>query len=67
MNEFAFLAGCYLEYVGISDLLVLSMRLADTPRSAIKYGSPGQRINEVLGLERGGVQEGNRGNDGEVL
>src|SRR5664279_917431 len=40
MNEFSFLAEGYRDYLETSDLLALSMRLADTPCSPIKYNSP---------------------------
>ena len=49
MNEFAFLAEGYREYMDTADLLLLSMRLADTPCSPIKHNSPAQLIKEVLG------------------
>ena len=48
MNEFAFLAEGYREYMETTDLLVLSVRLAETPCSAIKYDSPSELIKEVL-------------------
>jgi len=49
MNEFAFLAAVYREHMGTSDLLTISMRLAETPCSAIKHNSPSELIKEVLG------------------
>ena len=49
MNEFAFLAEGYREYMQTSDLLVLSMRLAETPCSAIKYDSPARLIKKMVG------------------
>lgn len=49
VNEFSFLAEGYREYLETSDLLTLSMRLADTPCSAIKYNSPARMIKELLG------------------
>jgi hypothetical protein len=49
MNEFAFLAEGYRKYHENSDLLALSMRLADTPCSAIKYDSPVRLIEEIIG------------------
>ena len=48
MNEFAFLAEVYREYRETTDLLVLSMRLAETPCSAIKYSAPSEMIKDVL-------------------
>ena len=50
MNEFAFLAEGYREYIGTTDLLVLSMRLADTPCSAIKYDSPARLLREITAV-----------------
>jgi hypothetical protein len=50
MNEFAFLAEGYREYLETSDWLVLSMRLADTPCSAIKYNSPACLIKQIIGV-----------------
>ena len=48
MNEFSFLAEGYREYLETSDLVTLSMRLADTPCSPIKYNSPTRLLKEVL-------------------
>ena len=48
MNEFSFLAEGYRDYLGTSDLLALSMRLADTPCSPIKYSSPARLIKEIF-------------------
>jgi len=48
MNEFALLAESYREHMETSDLVVLSMRLAETPCSAIKYNSPAQLLKECL-------------------
>jgi hypothetical protein len=47
MNEFSFLAEGHREYLETSDLVTLSMRLADTPCSPIKYNSPA-RLLKVL-------------------
>ena len=44
MNEFAFLAEAYREG---TDLLALSMRLADTPCGAIKYDYPQRLLQEL--------------------
>ena len=49
MNEFAFLAARYREYLGIADLVTLSMRLADTPCSPVKYNSPARLLKELFG------------------
>jgi hypothetical protein len=49
MSEFAFLGQAYRDPMQTSDLLVLSMRLTDTPCSAIEYNSPGRLLREVLG------------------
>ena len=38
----------YLEYLETADLMILSMRLADTPCSPIKYNSPARLLKEVL-------------------
>ena len=48
MNEFSFLAEGYRGYLETADLMILSMRLADTPCSPIKYNSPARLIKEVL-------------------
>jgi len=48
MNEFSFLAEGYRDYLETSDLLALSMRLADTPCSPIKYNSPARLIREIF-------------------
>jgi len=48
MNEFSFLAEGYRDYLETSDLLTLSMRLADTPCSPIKYNSPARQIKEIF-------------------
>lgn len=48
MNEFSFLAEGYREYLETSDLLALSMRLADTPCSPIKYNSPSRQVKELF-------------------
>lgn len=49
MNEFSFLAEGYRDYLETSDLLTLSMRLADTPCSPIKYNSPARLLKELFG------------------
>jgi hypothetical protein len=49
MNEFSFLAEGYREYLETADLMILSMRLVDTPCSPIKYNSPARLIKEILG------------------
>ena len=49
MNEFAFLAEVYRQGMGTTDLLALSMRLAETPCGAIKHNSPSELIKEILG------------------
>lgn len=49
MNEFSFLAEGYRESLETSDLLALSMRLADAPCSAIEHSSPARPIKELLG------------------
>ena len=48
MNEFSFLAEGYRDYLETSDLLALSMRLADIPCSPIKYNSPARQIKETF-------------------
>ena len=48
MNEFSFLTEGYREYLETSDLVTLSMRLADTPCSPIRYNSPARLLQEVL-------------------
>ena len=49
MNEFAFLAEGYREYLETADLMILSMRLANTPCSPIKYNSPARLLKELFG------------------
>ena len=49
MNEFAFLAARYREYLGTADLVTLSMRSADTPCSPMKYNSPERLLKELFG------------------
>jgi hypothetical protein len=49
MNEFAFLAEGYREDTEATDLFMLSMRLADTPCSAIKYNHPARLLNVLVG------------------
>ena len=49
MNEFSFLAEGYREYLETSDLVTLSMRLADTPCSPLKYNTPARLIKEIVG------------------
>ena len=51
MNEFSFLAERYREHFETSDLMVLSMRLADTPCSPIQYNSPARLIKALFGVE----------------
>lgn len=47
VNEFSFLAERYRAYLETSDLVMLSMRLADTPCSPIKYNSPARLLGEL--------------------
>ena len=49
MNEFSFLAEGYRESLETSDLLALSMRLADATCSAIKHSSPARLVEDLLG------------------
>jgi hypothetical protein len=49
MNELAFLGEGYRRHMETTDLLALSMRLADTPCSAIKHDSPGRLVKEIVG------------------
>ena len=49
MNEFSFLAEGYREYLETSDLIALSMRLAETPCSAINHNSPARLLKEIFG------------------
>ncbi|MBK6972204.1 MAG: hypothetical protein IPH26_04345 [Sterolibacteriaceae bacterium] len=48
-NEFSFLAEGHREYPETSDLMTLSMHLADTPYGPIKYNSPARVIKELFG------------------
>lgn len=52
MNEFAFLAEAYRVHMDTGDLPALSMRLAETPCSAIKHNSPSELIEEFLGPQQ---------------
>jgi len=47
MNEFAFEAEAYRDYRGITDLLDLALRLAETPCGAIKGNSPARLLREL--------------------
>ena len=49
MNEFSFLAEGYRGYLETSDLMTLTMRLADTPCGPIEYNSPARRIEKMVG------------------
>jgi len=49
MNEFAFLAESYQGYLETLDLVALSMRLANTPCSAIMHNSPARLVKDLLG------------------
>ncbi len=49
MNEFSFLAEGYREYLETSDLITLSIRLAETPCSPIKHNSPARLLKEIFG------------------
>jgi hypothetical protein len=48
MNEFSFLTEQYSENFESSDLMLLSMRLANTPCSPIKYNSPIRLLKEII-------------------
>ncbi len=48
MNEFSFLAEACRDDLETSDLLTLSMRLADTPCSPIKHNSPARLVKEIF-------------------
>ena len=49
MNEYSFLAEGYREYLETADLVTLSLRLANTPCSPIKYNSPARLLTELFG------------------
>lgn len=49
MNEFAFLAEGYRQHVETSDLMVLSMRLANTPCGALEHDYPQRLVRELVG------------------
>ena len=49
MNEFAFLADAYRGHMETTDLIALSMRLADTPCGALKHDYPARLLAEVFG------------------
>jgi hypothetical protein len=48
MNEFAFLADRYRDYLESPDLLALSIKPADTPCGPLKGNSPGRVLREVV-------------------
>lgn len=48
MNEFVFQAEVYRDHGGITDLLHLAMRLAETPCGAIGYDSPVRLLHQVV-------------------
>jgi len=47
--RFAFLAESYQGYLETLDLVALSMRLANTPCSAIMHNSPARLVKDLLG------------------
>jgi len=51
MNEFSFLAEGYRDVMETTNLLALTLRLADTPCSPIKYGSPVRALREIVASE----------------
>lgn len=48
MNEFSFLAEGYREYLESPDLMMLSIKIAGTPCSPIKYNSPAKLLKEIV-------------------
>src|SRR5258706_8017411 len=48
MNEFAFLADGYREYLEVPDLLSLSIKLSGTPCGPLKGNSPGRVVREIV-------------------
>lgn len=52
MNEFSFLAERYRDYLETSDLMAVSMRLADAPCSPIKHNSPSRQVKELFAAAR---------------
>ena len=48
MNEFAFLADGYREYLESPDLLMLSLKLSDTPCGPLKGNSPARVLADLL-------------------
>ena len=54
MNEFAFLADGYREYLEVPDLLSLSIKLSDTPCGPLKGNSPARVLKEVVVASRPG-------------
>ena len=48
MNEFAFLADGYREYLETPDLLSLSIKLSDTPCGPLKGNSPARVLREMV-------------------
>jgi hypothetical protein len=49
MNEFALVAEGYRGDMATADVLMLSMRLADTPCGALKHKSPERQLKELVG------------------
>ncbi len=47
LNEFSFLAEGYREYLETTDLLVLALKLAETPCSPIRHNSPARLLREL--------------------
>jgi len=52
MNEFEFQAEVYRDHSGVTDLLQLAMRLAETPCGAIKGDSPARLLRELMTGDR---------------
>ncbi len=50
MNEFVYLANSYREYRGVSDLMVLSLTLSETPCGPLyeRYGSPDRELDALV-------------------
>jgi hypothetical protein len=52
VNEFAFLADGYREYLKEPDLLALAIKLSGTPCSSLKGSSPARTLREIAATGR---------------
>ncbi len=52
LNEFAFLADGYREYLETPDLLLLSLKLTDTPCGPLKGNSPPRVLSDLVATRK---------------